>query len=118
MAIETSRYDAADYLKTEEDITNYLNSVLELNEPEVFAKAIGDVARAHGMAKVAKSTGLKRETLYRSLSSKGNPQLDSLMKVLGAIGMRLSIVTANIAQRPMRTQKSKPARTTTRRRSA
>ena len=91
MATKTSRYDAADYLKTEEDIRNYLNAALELGEPDVFAKALGDVARARGMTSISKSTGLTRETLYRTLSEIGNPQLDSLLKILGALGVKLVV---------------------------
>lgn len=65
--------------------------MLEDGDPALIAAAIGDVARAHGMAQIAAETGRSRESLYRALSDKGNPQLDTLIGVLKAIGLRLSV---------------------------
>ncbi|MFG5121855.1 addiction module antidote protein [Methylorubrum sp. POS3] len=91
MALETRPYDTAEHLKTPEHIAAYLDAVLEDNDPALLAHALGVVARAQGMAEIAQETGRSREQLYRTLSEKGNPQLDTLMGVLKAMGLRLSI---------------------------
>lgn len=94
MALETRPYDTAEHLKTPEHIAAYLDAVLEDNDPALLAHALGVVARAQGMAEIARETGRSREQLYRTLSEKGNPQLDTLMGVLKAMGLRLSIQPA------------------------
>nr|WP_137831446.1 addiction module antidote protein [Methylobacterium sp. L1A1] len=94
MALETRPYDTAEHLKTPEHIAAYLDAVLEDNDPALLAHALGVVARAQGMAEIAQETGRSREQLYRTLSEKGNPQLDTLMGVLKAMGLRLSIQPA------------------------
>ena len=91
MALETFPYDTAEHLKSPEDIALYIEAVLEEDDPALLAHAIGVVARAQGMMKVAQETGRSREQLYRTLSDKGNPQLDTLMSVLRALGLRLSV---------------------------
>lgn len=85
-----SRYDTADYLKTEEDIAAYLEATLEENDPILLAAALGDVARARNMSQLARDTGLTREGLYKALSGQGNPSLATIMKVAQALGLRLS----------------------------
>lgn len=91
-----SRFDAADYLKTHDDIVAYLRATLEEhpNDPTELAISLGTVARASGMSEFARRTGLTREALYRALSRTGNPKLDTVMKVMDALGLRLSIVDA------------------------
>ncbi len=69
----------------------YLEAVLEDGDPALLAAALGDIARAQGMAQIAQRTGLSRETLYRTLSDKGNPQLTTLMAVLKALGLTLTV---------------------------
>lgn len=91
MPTETFPYDTAEHLRTPEDIALYIDAVLEDGDPALVADAIGVVARARGMAQIAQETGRSREQLYRTLSEKGNPQLDTLMGVLKAIGLRLSV---------------------------
>lgn len=91
MPLETRPYDTAEHLRTPEDIALYIEAVLEDGDPALVADAIGVVARAWGMARIAQETGRSREQLYRTLSEKGNPQLDTLMGVLKAIGLRLSV---------------------------
>ncbi|MGC5778120.1 addiction module antidote protein [Methylobacterium sp. NFXW15] len=91
MPLKTAPYDSADYLKTPEDIAFYLEAALEENDPALLAHALGVIARAQGMADIAERTGRSREQLYRTLSDRGNPQLDTLMSVLSAMGLRLSI---------------------------
>ena len=91
MPLETFPYDTAEHLKTPEHIAAYLDAVLEDNDPALLAHALGVVARARGMAQIAQDTGRSREQLYRTLSERGNPQLDTLMRVLDAIGLQLSV---------------------------
>jgi probable addiction module antidote protein len=86
--------DAAEYLRDETDIAAYLEVAAAEEDPRVLAAALGAVARARGMADLARKTGLTREALYRSLSAEGNPELATLTKVLKALGMRLTIQPA------------------------
>ncbi|MBS0614100.1 MAG: putative addiction module antidote protein, partial [Proteobacteria bacterium] len=76
------------------DIAAYLEAAAAEQDPRALAAALGDVARARGMSDVARKTGIAREALYRSLSAEGNPELETLSKVLRAFGMRLSIQPA------------------------
>ena len=87
-----SRWDAADYLKSEEDMAAYLQACLEESpdDPALVAAALGDIARARGMAQLAKQTGLTREGLYKALSSDGNPSLGTVLKVLKALGLKFT----------------------------
>ena len=85
------KFDAVDFLDNDEALIEYLNVALEENDPAFFAKAIGDVARAKGMTSVSESTGLGRQALYRSLSSDGNPRIDTLFKVLDTLNVRLAV---------------------------
>ena len=91
MTIETRDWDVVEHLDTPERIAAYIEAVLEDGDPALIAAAIGDVARARGMTQIAVETGRSRESLYRALSDKGNPQLDTLVSVLKAIGLRLSV---------------------------
>lgn|SRR6185312_12397485 len=91
MTIETRRFDAAEHLETEEDISAYLKEVFETGDTALIAAALGTVARARGISSIAKVTGLTRETLYRALSPDGNPTLSTLAAVTKALGFRLSI---------------------------
>jgi probable addiction module antidote protein len=87
-------FDAAEYLRDETDIAAYLEAAAAEEDPRVLAAALGAVARARGMADLARKTGLTREALYRSLSAEGNPELATLTKVLKALGLRLTIQPA------------------------
>lgn len=92
-----SRYDTADHLKTEKDIALYLEAVMEdggADDPAFLAAALGDVARARNMSDLARQTGLTREGLYKALSGKGNPTLDTVMKIAKAMGLRLAFKPA------------------------
>lgn len=90
MTVETIAFDSARHLKTQEDIALYLQAVLEENDPALFSHALGQVARAKGMTQLARETGLAREALYRALSTDGNPELATVMKVMKALGVHLS----------------------------
>jgi probable addiction module antidote protein len=87
-----SRYDTADYLKSEEDMLAYLDACMEEggDDPAFIAVALGNIARAHGMVQLAKETGLTREGLYKALSAEGNPSLGTVLKVLKALGLKLT----------------------------
>jgi len=92
MASEFSRYDAAVHLKTEEDMTLYLDACIEEDpgDGSVIALALGDIARARNMAQLARDTGLSREGLYKALSGKGKPNFATILKVARALGLELS----------------------------
>ena len=87
--VRTRYWDAAEYLETEEDVVAYLEAALEEQDAALFAAALGDVARARGMARIARATGLGRESLYKALSPDGNPELATILKVLQSLGLRL-----------------------------
>ena len=82
-------FDAAAYLDSEEAIAEYLSAVMEKDNPELLLAAIGDVAKARGMAKIARDAGLGRESLYKALSPGAKPRFDTIMKVLHAMGLKL-----------------------------
>ena len=89
--MNTSKFDIADYLDSNEMIAEYLNTVLaEGNDSDVIA-AIGHVAKAFGMSKIAQETGLSRPSLYKALSDGAKPQFETIMKVLRAIGAEIQI---------------------------
>jgi probable addiction module antidote protein len=91
MTIDTKPWDVAEVLDTPEAIAAYLDAALEENDPAFFSKALGDAARAIGMTKIAQDAGITREALYKALSERGNPTLDTLFKVLKALGVRISV---------------------------
>ncbi len=90
MDIKFSRYDAADYLKTEEDIAAYLDAVIEEGDPALIAAALGDVARARNLSQLARDVGMSRQGLDKALSGAGNPSLSTVVKVAHALGLQLS----------------------------
>lgn len=96
MKIETKtrQWDVVEHLETEEDMAAYLEAVLEEGDPALVAAALGDIARAKGMAQIAHETGLGRESLYKALSSEGNPEFATVLKVVRALGLRLHATTA------------------------
>ena len=83
-------FDAADYLKDEEVIAEYLTAALEDPNPEVFLLAVRDVARARGMAELASSIGVGRESLYKALAPGAKPRYDTILKVMRGFGVQLS----------------------------
>jgi probable addiction module antidote protein len=88
---KTSRYDVAEYLRTPEEMAAYLEACFEeANGDAAFiAKALGDIARAKGMSQVAREAGLSRESLYKALSGERTPGFDTILKVIGALGLKL-----------------------------
>lgn len=86
----TRRWDAAAHLRTDAERAAYLAAALEEGDSALVAAALGDIARARGMTAVARETGLGRESLYKALSLNGNPELATVLRVVGALGLRLS----------------------------
>ena len=87
-------FDAADYLDNEKVIAEYLNAALDDKNPDVFLIAVGDVAKARGMAQLAKYTGLGRESLYKALAPGAKPRYDTVLKLVRALGVELHATAA------------------------
>ena len=87
---KTSDYDVAEHLRSPEEMAAYLDAWLEEAPDDIsgIARALGDIARAKGMSEVAREAGLSRESLYRALSSEGNPSFATVLKVARALGVR------------------------------
>ena len=93
--LKTTPFDPAEYLDDEETIVAYLNEVLAEGEPSAVVAALGTVARARGMAELARNTGLGRESLYKALSSDGNPSFRTVLGVATALGYRFTVRSAS-----------------------
>lgn len=92
MTRSRSSYRTADYLKTQRDVVAYLNAALEDGDPAVVLEALRNVAQARGgMSALARAAGVSRESLYRTLSSRGNPKIETLISLLRALGLRLTV---------------------------
>jgi probable addiction module antidote protein len=87
-------FDAADYLDNDDVIAEYLNAALEDENPDVFLAAVSDVAKARGMNRLAKYSGLGRESLYKTLSPGAKPQYNTVLKLLRSLGVELRTVPA------------------------
>lgn len=90
MSLQTRPFDPAEYLDTPEAVRAYLADAFETNDAAFIADALGVVARASGMSAIAERAGLNRAALYRALSPTGRPELATVLKVLDALGMRLT----------------------------
>jgi probable addiction module antidote protein len=88
--VTTKPFDPAEYLDDKESIAAYMTEALESEDPAFIADALGVVARARGMSEVAREAGVSRESLYRSLSPDGNPEFATVLRVMRALGLRLS----------------------------
>ena len=88
---KTIPWDSAKLLKTDRDVAHYLEAVFEDGDPALITHALGVIARAKGMAKVAQSAGLGRESLYKALSPDGNPEFATVLKVMRALGLKLKV---------------------------
>ena len=89
MALETLPWDPAEHLnlKTAEDLREYLEAAFEDGDPALIAAALGDVARARGMTEIAREAGISREAMYKAFRPEGNPTLDTLARVIRALGL-------------------------------
>ncbi|MBK6979925.1 MAG: putative addiction module antidote protein [Cytophagaceae bacterium] len=89
--METSKFDIADYLDSNEMIAEYLNEVLSAGNNADIIVAIGNIAKSIGMTKIAQETGMSRPSLYKALNEGSKPQFETIMKVLRAIGGQIQI---------------------------
>ena len=87
-----TRLDIAEYLDSEEIVIGYLNLICQENDPALLLQAIGHVARSKGMAKIAESSGLGRESLYKALDENAHPRFETVFKVLAALGIQMHLV--------------------------
>jgi probable addiction module antidote protein len=90
---KTRPWDVTEHLETEQDMVAYLEAALEEGDPSLIAAALGDIAKAKGIAQIARKTGLGRESLYKALSSEGNPEFATVLKVVRALGLRFRATT-------------------------
>jgi probable addiction module antidote protein len=95
MAEQFTRFDAAEFLKTPEEMAAYLDACFEEDAGDgvLIRAALNDIARAKGMTQIARDAGLGRESLYKALGSTGNPEFATIMKVMKALGLRLHAST-------------------------
>jgi probable addiction module antidote protein len=93
--IETHIWDAAEHLETAEDMAAYLDAALEDGDPAVVVAVLGDIARAKGMTQIAREAGVGRESLYKALSTGGNPEFATILKVVRALGLQLHVQAAS-----------------------
>lgn len=102
MAIKTKPFDPVEYLDDLEGIEAYLqealNVAMEESDPAFLAQALGTVARARGMTTIAEAAGLSRESLYKALGSGGNPELGTVLRVVRALGLKLTIQSDDAAR--------------------
>ncbi len=91
--VQTQLWDAADHLKTNEDMIAYLDAALEEGDPSLIVAVLGDIARAKGMTQIARDAGLGRESLYKALSPTGNPEFATILKVMQALGLQFHVQT-------------------------
>jgi probable addiction module antidote protein len=87
-----TKFDIADYLDSDEMIAEFLGAAMEDENPDVFIAALGYVAKAKGMTEIARESGLGRESLYKALKEGSKPRYDTVLKVLSALGVKLTVV--------------------------
>jgi probable addiction module antidote protein len=92
-------FDVAEYLDSDEAIAEYLTATLQDDNPNVFLAALGDVAKARGMAQIAEAAGLGRESLYKALSEGAHPRYETINAVLHALGVKFAVVSNSLQPR-------------------
>ena len=95
---KTTRFDAAQYLDSDDAINAYLEEAIASNDPAFITHALGTVARARGMSRIAAKAGLSRESLYKALRADGNPEFATVLRVMRALGLKFSVMPANDAK--------------------
>jgi len=90
----TAPWNTEDHLDTTEDIAAYLEAVFEDGDPELIGHALGVIARSKGMTEIARDTGLGRQNLYKALSTEGRPEFATVLKVIKALGLKLTVAAA------------------------
>ena len=101
---KTTKYDVSEHLRTPEEMAAYLEASIEeaKGDAAFIAKALGDIARAKGMSRVARDAGLSRESLYKALSGERSPGFDTILKVIGALGLGLRAEVADTNSKAQR----------------
>jgi probable addiction module antidote protein len=94
MALETHPWDPVAHLRSVEDVREYLAAAFEDGDPALIAAALGDVAWARGMTEIAREAGISREAMYKAFRPEGNPTLDTLARVIRALGLKLAVRAA------------------------
>ena len=89
-------FDAADYLDSEETMAEYLQACLDDSNPDVFLSALADVAKAKGMAEIARASGLGRESLYKALAPGAHPRHETILKVVHALGLKMTLTPTTV----------------------
>lgn len=84
-------FDVSDYLENEEMIQDYLNIIIEENDPALLASTLGDIAKARGMSQIAKDAGMGRESLYKALRDNSSPRFETISRVLNALQLKLVV---------------------------
>ena len=100
--VSVSKFDAADYLDSEEAIAEYLTACMEDGNPDVLLSALANAAKAYGMTRIAETSGLSRESLYKALGETGNPEFGTVMRIVRALGLTLSARPVAIGHTPKR----------------
>jgi probable addiction module antidote protein len=98
MTLKTHPFDPSKYLDNDAAVAAYIDASLAEDNAAELADALGVVARARGMSQLARDTGLSRESLYKALSEDGNPSLDTLLRVMKALRLKLSVVSADASE--------------------
>ncbi len=100
MQTKTAPYDVAEFLETPEEMAAYLEACIEEADGDAsfIAKALGDIARAKGMSQIAREAVLSRESLYKALSGDRSPSFDTILKVISALGLKLSVSAREVAE--------------------
>ena len=89
MTLKTQPFEAARFLEDDEAVAVFITSILEENNPALLAGALGEVAKARGMAQVAEKSGMAREALYKALRSDSQPRFETIARVCAALGVKL-----------------------------
>jgi probable addiction module antidote protein len=108
MTIKVTTFDVSEYLKDEESIAAYLSAIVEEGDPNLLLSAIGDIAKARGMSRIASDSGLGRESLYKALNSDAKPRFDTVIKVLSALGVKIAFnALASVKSHRKKTRKER-----------
>jgi probable addiction module antidote protein len=105
MPLKTKPFDAAEVLDTEEAVEEFLAAAFETEDPAFIAKALGAVARARNMTTLAREIGMSRPALYRALSGEGNPEFATIVRVMQALGVKMTAITRPAAKRRKATRR-------------
>jgi probable addiction module antidote protein len=97
--LRISSFDSAEYLDSEDAVIAYIKDAIDTNDASFIAYALGTVARARGMSQIARRAGISRESLYRALSKQGNPEFNTIIQVMSALGLTFSVKPCNPASR-------------------